>query len=151
MVMMDPDLEPLIHRELSRLPQPRAPRTLAARVLRAVRSQPRQATGWFTWPLEWQICSLVAMVLLLAGVLNVWPIAKWAAAIASTSGAGQMTWAGDLLRQGANVVGAAGVIWRVLIEPVVMFLALFLAAMCAASAAFGAALRSVALGGASRS
>jgi len=149
--MMDPDLEPLIHRELSRLPQPRAPRTLAARVLRAVQSQPRQATGWFTWPLEWQICSLVAMVLLLAGVLNVWPIAKWAAAIASTSGAGQMTWAGDLLRQGANVVGAAGVIWRVLIEPVVMFLALFLAAMCAASAAFGAALRSVALGGASRS
>ena len=149
--MMDPDLEQLIHRELSRLPQPRAPRTLAARVLRAVQSQPRQATGWFTWPLEWQICSLVAMVLLLAGVLNVWPIAKWAAAIASTSGAGQMTWAGDLLRQGANVVGAAGVIWRVLIEPVVMFLALFLAAMCAASAAFGAALRSVALGGASRS
>jgi len=62
-----------------------------------------------------------------------------------------MTWAGDLLRQGANVVGAASVIWRVLIEPVVMFLALFLAAMCAASAAFGAALRSVALGGASRS
>ena len=149
--MMDPDLEHLIHRELSRLPSPRAPRTLAPRVLRAVQSRPREATGWFTWPLEWQVCSLAAMVLLLAGVLNVWPIAKWAAAVASTSGAGPMTWVGDLLRQGANVVGAASVIWRVLIEPVVMFLALFLAAMCAASAAFGAALRSVVLGGTSRS
>lgn len=149
--MMDPDLEHLIHRELSRLPQPRAPRTLAPRVLRAVQSRPREATGWFTWRLEWQFCSLAAMVLLLAGVLNVGPIAKWATAIASSSGAGQMTWAGDFLQQGANVVGAASVLWRVLIEPVVMFLALFLAAMCAASAAFGAALRSVVLGGTSSS
>ena len=140
--MVDPDLEHVIHRELSRLPSPRAPRTLVPRILRAVQARPREASGWFTWPLEWQICSLAAMVLLLAGVMNVWPIAKWAAAIASTMAS---------MRQGAKGVGAASVIWRVLIEPVVMFLALFLAAMCAASAAFGAALRSVALGGTSRS
>jgi len=150
----DKDLERLIDRELARLPAPHAPRTLAPRILLAVRNEvpaPRHVvSGWFTWPLAWQASSLAAMVLLLAGAMNAWPVAAWAVAAMSSYAAGEVTWVGDLLRQGANLIGAAGVVWRVLVEPVVMVLAVFLAAMCAASAAFGAALRSVVLGGTSR-
>lgn len=144
------DLERLISRELSQLPAPRAPRTLAPRVMRAVAPRPREPAGWFTWPLAWQISSLAVMVLLLGGAVNVWPLARWAVTAGMSSAAVEATWAGDLMRQGTQIVGAVSVLWRVLVEPVVMVLALFLAALCAASAAFGAALRSVVLGGTSR-
>ena len=50
----DPDLERLIDRELTALPEPRAPRTLLPRIMTAVHAaRPRTSGGWFTWPLVW--------------------------------------------------------------------------------------------------
>ncbi len=142
------DLERELDRALQKLPAPGAPRTLAPRVMRAVRAQPRtELGGWFTWPLLWQATSLAGMLLVFAGALNVLPIAGWMVGLLASASA--VTWPGSLLQQAADIVGAAGVVWRV-IEPAAIVLLVFLATMLAASAAFGAALRSVVLGGTSR-
>jgi hypothetical protein len=145
------DLERLIDRELSRLPAPRAPRALLPRVLRAAEAHRRDSFGaWFTWPLEWQAVSLAVMVLLVAGAMNLRPLAAWALAALSSGAAADGGWAADAVRHVSAIGGAAAVLWRVLMEPVAIVLVLFLATMFAASAALGAALRSVVLGGTSR-
>ena len=68
---MNPDdLERLTHRELHRLPAPRAPRTLLPRVMAAVEAwanRPWYTRAWFTWPLGWQVASAAALVLLVTG------------------------------------------------------------------------------------
>ena len=145
------DLERQIDRELSRLPAPPAPRTLLPRVLRAAEARQRDSFGaWFTWPLVWQASSLAMMALLVAGLLNLRPLAAWAVAAILSDVAVQPGWVADVVRQISEIAGAAVVVWRVLMEPVAIALVLFLATMFAASAALGAALRSVVLGGTSR-
>jgi hypothetical protein len=145
------DLERRIDRELSKLPTPRAPRALLPRVLRAAERQRRRSFGaWFTWPLAWQASSLALMVLLVAGAMNLRPLAAWALVALSSGAAGEPGWAGEAVRQVSAIGGASAVLWRVLMEPIAIVLVLFLATMFVASAALGAALRSVVLGGTSR-
>lgn len=144
------DLERLIDRELSGLPAPEAPRTLLPRVLRAADAQQRDSFGaWFTWPLLWQASSLALMGLLFVGAMNLRSVAAWALAAILSGAAGEPGWVAGVVRQASDIAGAAAVLWRVL-EPVAIVLTLFLATMFAASAALGAALRSVVLGGTSR-
>ena len=144
----DPDLERLIDRELTRLPAPRAPGTLLPQVMRAVQNtEPASAGAWFTWPLLWQVASLAAMVLVFAGVVNALPIV--AGTLRFVASVVELPWVGGVAREISDVVGAAAVVWRV-VQPVVIVMLVFLATMLAASAAFGAALRSVVLGGTSR-
>jgi hypothetical protein len=144
----DPELERLIDRELAELRSPRAPRTLAPRVMHAVRLQQRTEIGaWFTWPVLWQVSSLAVMFAVFAGVLNGLPIAAGALGLATS--VLEWTWVGTAVRKVSDIVGAAAVVWRV-VQPVVIVMLVFLATMLAASAAFGAALRSVVLGGTSR-
>ncbi|HEX7779771.1 MAG TPA: hypothetical protein VF424_11050 [Vicinamibacterales bacterium] len=145
------DLERQIDRELSRLASPPAPRTLLPRVLRAAEARQRDSFGaWFTWPLVWQASSLALMALLVAGLMNVSWLAAWMFAVLSPGAASEWPRAADVVRQAVDIAGAAAVVWRVLMEPVAIVLVLFLATMFAASAALGAALRNVVLGGASR-
>ena len=145
------DLERQIDRELSRLPAPQAPRTLLPRVLRAAEARQRDSFGaWFTWPLVWQASSLALMALLVAGLRNVSSLVGWILAAWSPDVASEWPRAADVVRQVSEIAGAAAVVWRVLMEPVAIVLVLFLATMLAASAALGAALRSVVLGGTSR-
>jgi hypothetical protein len=147
----DRDLERLIDGELSRLPAPRAPRTLLPRVLRAAEAQRRHSFGaWFTWPIAWQASSLALMALLVAGAMNLRPLAAGALVALSSSAIGDQGWAADAVRQVSEIAGAAAVLWRVLMEPIAIVLVLCLATLLAASAALGAALRSVVLGGTSR-
>lgn len=110
--------------------------------------QPRAEIGaWFTWPVLWQASSLAVMLLAFAGAVNVLPIV--AGTFGFVASVIELTWVGGALRKISDIVGAAGVVWRVM-EPVAIVMLLFLATMFAASAAFGAALRSVVLGGTSR-
>ncbi|MGE5837992.1 MAG: hypothetical protein ACM4AI_26195 [Acidobacteriota bacterium] len=147
----DPDLERLIDRELKALPGPRAPRTLLPRVMIAVHAtRPRTSGGWFTWPLVWQISSLAAMLLIILGAANFWPVgAATIVALASNLSADTSSRLGGVIRETEAIVSAADTIWRVA-QPVVVGMLVLLATMGAACAMLGAALRSVVLGGASR-
>ena len=147
----DPDLERLIDRELTALPEPRAPRTLLPRIMTAVHAaRPRTSGGWFTWPLVWQISSLAAMVLIILGAANFWPVAAdTLGAVVSNLSADTSSRLGGVIRQVEALVSAADTVWRVA-QPMVLGMLVLLAMMGAACAMLGAALRNVVLGGTSR-
>jgi hypothetical protein len=146
-VNFDP-LDPLT-RALRALPEPRAPRTLAPRVMAIVHARlahPPSPT-WFEWPRVWQVSSLSAAVGLLAAVVVGWPfLVEWlqpgvnaiAARVEPVIQAGHAAWA------------LAGVVFRAVWHPVAMPFVLFVTAMTIACATVGAMLGRVALGGASR-
>ena len=59
------DPESLIHRRLSQLPPPRAPRTLVPRVMARVRKRrqsPWYAQPWIAWPRVWQVVSVTLLL-----------------------------------------------------------------------------------------
>jgi len=115
------ELERRVHEELQRLPSPLAPDTLVPRVLAAVEawaSRPWYARAWFTWPLGWQIASVIALGLAVYGTWNLPPLP---ASVVATTNAG-------------------GVIWRTLIEPLLGYVVGLVVLMCFACALFGAAL-----------
>lgn len=146
-VNFDP-LDPLT-RALRNLPEPRAPRTLAPRVMAIVRARLAHppAPTWFEWPRVWQVMSLTSAVALLAAVIVGWPLLMaWlqpgvdaiGARVAPVIEAAQVAWA------------FAGVVFRAVWHPVAMPFVLFVTAMVIASVTLGAMLGRVALGGASR-
>jgi len=146
-VNFDP-LDPLT-RALRNLPEPRAPRTLAPRVMAIVHARLAHppAPTWFEWPRVWQVMSLTSAVALLAALIAGWPFL--------------MAW----VQPGVDAIGArvapvieaarvawvfAGVVFRAVWHPVAMPFVLFVTAMTIASVTLGAMLGRVALGGASR-
>ena len=119
--MLPADLERVVHRELQRLPLPRAPHTLLPRVLAAVDAwvnRPWYERAWFTWPLGWQVASIAVVALVGYGFWNLPPAPP--ALQATTS--------------------ATHVLWRTLIEPFLTYVFVVVVLMCVACAAFGAAL-----------
>jgi len=149
---MDPaDLERAVSDALARLPRPRAPKTLAPRVMAAVAAAParppRRVRNWFTWPLAWQALSAAALVAVVLGGVWIWPAAE--AALAGF-------WQGPIDhitaviapvgRQAAPLVAVAEVIWRA-IEPLALGFVVLIVVMGTACTTFGAVLRHVALQG----
>jgi hypothetical protein len=115
------DLERRIGDELRRLPDPAAPGTLLPRVLAAVDAwvnRPWYARAWFTWPLGWQLASMIVVTL---GLYATWVAPPLPASLVATTYAG-------------------GVIWRTLIEPLLGYVVGLVVLMCIACAVFGAAL-----------
>jgi hypothetical protein len=115
------DLEHRVHRELRRLPAPRAPHTLLPRVLAAVEAwvnRPWYTRAWFTWPLGWQVASVALLVLAVAGV---WMLPPAPPSVVVTTNAGR-------------------VLWRTMVEPFLAYAFGIVVLMCLACAAFGAAL-----------
>jgi hypothetical protein len=146
------DLETLVEHHLRRLPAPRAPGTLLRGVMAAVAeaSRPWYARAWRTWPAGWQIASALGCLVFLAATAASLPVVHgWIAAHTPMV----------LLDSAARVDGAWGrvasawhaavVVWRVVVEPVALVALIPVLMMCAASVAFGAALRRLALGGTS--
>jgi hypothetical protein len=117
----------------------------------AVRAtRPRTAGGWFTWPLVWQFSSVAAMLLIILGAANFWPVAAdTVVALVSNLSADTSSPLGSVIRETEAVLSAADTICRVA-QPVVVGMLVLLATMGAACAMLGAALRSVVLGGTSR-
>ena len=148
-------LSAVIGRELAQLPRPCASRSLMPRVMAAVATSRPAPRTWFTWPLEWQVLSIAALAVLVAGAVWSWPIAHTAmtTALAALWGkAGAVTsWIAPATARVQGVVSVIGSVWRGLLQPVVGGVFLILVILCAICAAFGAALGRVALGGASQS
>ena len=126
---------------------PRAPHTLLPRVLAAVQQwsrRPWYARAWLTWPLEWQVVSMVALILLVVGSAMLLPSARAAAGGAvSPFAAGVMSDVAGILQRAEVVMNAARVLWRALGEPLVAYAFALVALMCLACAAFGSALNRV--------
>lgn len=143
------DLEAIVDRKLKQLPAPRAPHTLLPRVLHAVREwaeRPWYARAWLTWPVGWQIASVLTLVLLMGSVLWIWPYAQAAASGAASRLAART---GDLphIAQRVEAATHAGrVLWRALVQPVATLVVVVLMLMCVVCVAFGTMLNRVAIG-----
>ena len=147
---MEPvDLETLVHGRLKQLPVPRAPDTLLPRVLKAVREwtdRPWYARAWLTWPAGWQVASIAAFALLVAGVAWVLPDVQAAASGAASRFAAR---AGELPQFAQRVeatTNAGRVLWRALVEPIAVRLFVGVLLMCVVCVAFGTVLNRVAFG-----
>ena len=124
---MNPEeqLDQEIHDALRRLPQPRAPRSLAPRVMQAIALAARPHAGWRQWALHWQLLALVVTC---------------SAVVAVAMGASMATaWIGGLAGTRAAVV-----LWQTFAAPIAVPLVILTAVMCAACALLAAALKHVA-------
>lgn len=153
---MHPDeLTRLVDRALRRLPAPRAPETLALRVMAAVRAVPSAAAtsrSWMAWPIGWRVLSAAATIAILAGLSWAWPAAQaQLAPLVATVAEGPLFRLVDLWRQAEAMSTAAEVIWRTVVQPVGWVVLPLVLLMWVACATFGAALSRVALGGATHS
>ena len=139
------DLERRAHRELRRLPPPRAPRTLLPRVMAVVgawANRPWYTRAWFTWPLGWQVASAAALILLVAGGVMLAPSAQAAASNAITAVrvvAGGVTDAPQV----ETTTNTARILWRTLLEPLATYALVVVILMFVACAIFGTALNHV--------
>lgn len=127
---MDPaELEREIDRALGRLPPPRAPRTLAPRVMQAIAAAaPASAVaraGWRSWPLAWQMLTLVVACSLAVAIALAVPLASM--------------WIGN-----ATAARAAAATWQIFFAPVVTPAIALMAVMCTATALLVAGLKHVA-------
>jgi hypothetical protein len=116
-------------------------------------SRPWYARAWWSWPAHWQAAAVVGALLVAVGAAVVAPVGLAAAR--------ELPWTINVPVPSAiagliqNVMAgweAWRVVWRVVVEPVAGYLAVFVLAMSIACVAFGTALdRVVALGGAVKS
>jgi hypothetical protein len=143
---MNPDdLERFAHRELRRLPAPRAPHTLLPRVMAAVeasRARPWYARAWFTWPVGWQVASVVMLALLITGAVLLGPRLQAAAS--------SMIAALQLVAGGASdaapietTANSARILWRTLLAPLATYALVVVVLMFLACAVFGTALNHI--------
>lgn len=128
------DLERIVDRELKRLPVPRAPQSLAPRVMAAVAaSRPTTWYGrpWLLWPVWMQAVSVIALAGFAAGAWTLWNETP-------------------ALAQRANQMAAVSrALWNVLFGPIaIVVLALTIVVALACAAAWTAVSR-VTFGGAS--
>ena len=140
------DLETLVDRELRQLPALRAPHTLLPRVLAAVQQwsqRPWYTRAWFTWPAAAQIASAAALVLIV--VASALLLTGAQIAVGQTS-ARLLGGVAPLAQRAEATMNAARVVWRALIEPLLVYAFGLVVLMCLACAAFGTALNHVVFG-----
>lgn len=114
---IDQNLERLIHQELRKLPPVKAPETLSARVLAAVRE--RQSLPWWQtsiwyWPSYARAVFLIALAVMVAVISG----SPWWAGEVAANYSGPLT-------QTTQVLGSLGnaflVLWKTLLQNVVLF------------------------------
>jgi hypothetical protein len=156
---MDPrNPDEVVHRALRRLPTPRAPSTLAPRVMAAIAERDRATLHesspwtWFTWPLVWKGASIAALVVVTAGLAwlqpGVYGILEGSVSGAATAAGARIA---ALLETAAAVASVTSIVWDAFLQPIVGYVLVWIVLMSAACAAFGAAVGRVALGGPSHS
>jgi hypothetical protein len=149
-----PDLEKAVDAALRRLPAPRAPETLVPRVMAAAvrlqEARPWHARAWLTWPPHWQAASGLTFTLLLAGLVASFSIVDAALSRHPLVPARVARWLAAELAPAAAAFSAAGMLWRVLVQPVVACLIALVATASVTCVATGAALAHVTRGRTSR-
>jgi len=153
---MDPaDLERLIGDALKALPTPAAPPTLFSRVMAAVEARPAApwyARPWMAWPRIWQAASASVLLVVVVGLARVWSLTEVVRhTLVRQLMPSPPDWMVQAVDAGTAVVEAARIGWRVIAEPMLIPVTVFLCVMTAACVLFAAALNRVALGGASES
>jgi hypothetical protein len=141
--MQPVDLETIVDRALRQLSPPRAPHTLLPRVLAAVQEwsrRPWYARAWFTWPAAAQIASVAALFLIIVGGAVLIATAQMAAGEAL---ARVLSVVSPIAQRAEATMNAARVVWRALVEPLVVYAFGLVVLMCLACAAFGTALNHV--------
>lgn len=149
---MDPaELERLVDRAVRRLPTPRAPSALLPRVIAATRARQRPwyARAWRTWPVAWQAASLVLLIGVVAGGLQLQPLLQVPSDLLAFVTEVRVSVA-DTTRGVDALATTFTVLWRALLAPVVPYLFLVVFAMCLACGLFGTALGHLAFGKAFR-
>ena len=126
--MQPDDLERLVGRALQSLPEPRAPRTLAPRVLEAARRAdgPWYSRPWRTWPTGWQAAWAACVVVLVAAGAVAAPSAG--EAVASlwrqlTTASPELDQTLAVLRQAEAAGGGIWVVWRLVFAPAMAYAA----------------------------
>jgi len=148
---MDPErFADVVGARLRQLPLPAAPRTLLPRVMAAAQEwarRPWYTRAWFTWPVGWQIASVAALVLIGAGGVMLLPSGQAAATrIASAYAGGAASDAALIAGRAEMTRNAAAILWHALVQPFAVYAFAFVALMCVACVAFGAALNYVIFG-----
>jgi hypothetical protein len=127
--MTSGDLERQVERALRQLPSPRAPHTLAPRVMRAVAAAASAAVapmaGWRQWAPIWQAATLVAALSIALSILLAVPVAA--------------SWVANLA-----VARATASLWREFAAPLAIPAITVVAVMCTACALLVAGLKHVA-------
>ena len=135
------DLESLIHRRLAELPPPKAPRTLAPRVMSQVRRRresPWYGQPWIAWPRVWQVVS-VGLLVVLCGAA--WHVVEGAPGIFDSYGATRLGTSIVAVTDTVLVLAdSARILRRVILESIVGYLMAVMAMVYMASAFLGAAL-----------
>jgi hypothetical protein len=149
--MLPDDLEDVVDRALKQLPAPRAPSTLVPRVMAAIetgRVRRSRARPWLSWPLAWQVASLAVIVVLAVGIARLWPGVQTVVQQTTSPVLGDVsTFLAGLASKASTAASVTRVIWNALVQPLVAYVLVLVLVMCAACAAFGAALGRVVLGG----
>jgi hypothetical protein len=136
-------------RALRNLPEPKAPGTLAPRVMAIVHARIAHppAPTWFEWAWGWRVASLSAAVVVMVGVVVGWP---YFVALVQPGVDAIVAGVAPIVQNAEGVWAVAAVMFRSVWHPVAMPFVLFVTAMTIACATVGAMLGRVALGGASR-
>lgn len=144
------ELERFVDRHLRALSTPGAPSTLLPRVLAAARAwsaRPWYTREWFTWPLGWQLGSLVFLLLTLSGVVVALPMLS--SVVASSMSSIAATMEIDLPRVSGGFQVSANLlrlVWRIVVQPFLPYAFVVVALMSAACAAVAVALNRMMFG-----
>lgn len=152
--MNEHDLERLVDRRLKALPPRRAPGTLLPSVMRAVRVaavRPWYSCPWYTWPSEWKVASMAALLVLLAGAASMAPMVQPYAAPALVWVEGLLTPASQVVTTVETFAAAVEIMSRVIGQSVIGLVIALFVVMLTTSVVIGAAIGRVALGGAYQS
>jgi hypothetical protein len=143
------DLERLTGQKLRSLPPPRAPRTLLPRVMDAVRhaARPWYQRAWFTWPAGWQAASVAALLVLVAALSTLGPVADARSVEVLTSlDRTVVEPAASMAEHAATVMRAAAIMGRTANEALFGVLPLLFLIMLATTVVLGATIGRVAMG-----
>jgi hypothetical protein len=144
------ELERFVDRHLRMLPAPSAPSTLLPRVLAAARAwstRPWYTREWFTWPLGWQLGSVLLLLLTFSGAIVALPMLSFVITDSMSSLVDAI--AIDLPRVWSGIQVSANLLrllWRVVVQPVLPYAFVVVALMSAACGAVVAALNRIMFG-----
>lgn len=143
------DLEKMMERELRSLPAPRAPETLAPRVMAAIVARaplPWHRRTWFEWPLGGRIASAALTVAFVAAMMTLAPCRALAGVDVVV---GFMDRVQTLMAPISETAGrcfrVALPLWNALAREYLVYALAFVAALVAVVAALGGAARELVL------